>query len=200
MQGSDHAETNEELYNRAKKLFVERGYEEVTMKELAKEVGWSEKQLVRRFGSKGDFVIELMMEGFSLEEEENDPDVRSLNTNKAVADIVYDYIMTRLNRYLIFGKKLFKEMMTWSLSLAKKNPEMMNKFVQMDFMFVDDLITFLDGLKENGVLETEFDSVQAGEIVYSVLAFEFLVYIYQSDHTKDQLHEGIQKKLHFIFT
>ncbi|WP_188655151.1 TetR/AcrR family transcriptional regulator [Pontibacillus salipaludis] len=199
MKGFQDDGMKEELYNRATKLFIERGYEEVTMKEIAEEANLSEKQFVKMFNSKGDFVIELMMEGFSLEEEDA-KELERIDLNKAVADIVYDYIMRRLDRYMVFGKKMFKEMMSWSLSLMKKKPALMNKFVQMDFMFVDDLIEFLDELKDKGCFEDNFDSVQAGEVIYSVLAFEFLVYIYQPNHSREQLNNGLKKKLQFILT
>ncbi|QST00541.1 TetR/AcrR family transcriptional regulator [Pontibacillus sp. ALD_SL1] len=199
MRGFQDDARKEEIYNCATQLFIERGYEEVTMKEIAEEANLSEKQFVGMFKSKGDFVIELMIEGFSLEEEDAQ-ELEQIDLNMAVADIVYDYIMKRLDRYMVFGKKMFKEMMSWSLSLMKKKPGLMNKFVQMDFMFVDDLIAFLDDLKDKGCLEEEFDSVQAGEIIYSVLAFEFLVYIYQPNHSREQLNNGIRKKLQFVLT
>ncbi|MYL54895.1 hypothetical protein GLW08_16290 [Pontibacillus yanchengensis] len=76
----------------------------------------------------------------------------------------------------------------------------MKKFIDLDFLFVNDLITFLNQLKEKGVLPEEYDSNQAAETVYSTLAFEFLLYVYEEEHTEEQLLQGIKNKVDFIFT
>ncbi|KGX83155.1 TetR/AcrR family transcriptional regulator [Pontibacillus marinus] len=188
----------EVILSAAKPLFINQGFEETSLDQIAQETDLKESEILKVFESKSDLFIEVLANEFQLDQDPKEITFAKTDLNKAASEIVYDYIMNRLNSYRLFGKKMMKEVMSLGLSLAKSKPEMIKKFIQLDFLFVDDLIEFLDDLKGKRVLDDSFDSVQAAETIYSTLAFEFLIYIYQESHTEEQFRQGIKKKINFI--
>ncbi|WP_237458638.1 hypothetical protein [Pontibacillus yanchengensis] len=156
--------------------------------------------MLHHFESKADLFIELMATKFKLDQDPNEAILQEIDVNKAANEIVYKYIYDQLKNYRFFGKKVMREVFSVSFHLINSKPNMMKKFIDLDFLFVDDLITFLNQLKEKGVLPEEYDSNQAAETVYSTLAFEFLLYVYEEEHTEEQLLQGIKNKVDFIFT
>ncbi|QHE51136.1 TetR/AcrR family transcriptional regulator [Pontibacillus sp. HMF3514] len=186
------------ILSAAKPLFMEQGYEATSLNQIAQETDIKEREIFKVFESKSDLFIEVLASEFQLDQDPKEITFAKTDLNKASSEIVYEYILNRLNSYRLFGKKMMKEVMSLGLSLAKTKPEMIKKFIHLDFLFVDDLIEFLDELKGKHVLDDSFDSVQAAETIYSTLAFEFLIYIYQENHTQEQFQQGIKKKVDFI--
>jgi len=194
--GSDKKREN--IITVAKPMFLERGFDATSLQEIANKADLTEKEILKIFDSKSDLFIEVLASEFQLDEDPKELTFQQADLTQASSEVVYDYIMNRLNSYRLFGKKMMKEVMSLGLSLAKSKPEMIKKFIHLDFLFVDDLISFLDELKGKGVVSESFDSVQAAETIYSTLAFEFLIYVYQENHTEEQLQQGVKRKVEFI--
>ena len=194
--GSD--EKRENIITVAKPMFLEKGFDATSLQEIANKADLTEKEILKIFDSKSDLFIEVLASEFQLDEDPKELTFQQADLTQASSEVVYDYIMNRLNSYRLFGKKMMKEVMSLGLSLAKSKPEMIKKFIHLDFLFVDDLISFLDELKEKGVVSESFDSVQAAETIYSTLAFEFLIYVYQENHTEEQFQQGVKRKVEFI--
>ena len=194
--GSD--EKRENIITVAKPMFLEKGFDATSLQEIANKADLTEKEILKIFDSKSDLFIEVLASEFQLDEDPKELTFQQADLTQASSEVVYDYIMNRLNSYRLFGKKMMKEVMSLGLSLAKSKPEMIKKFIHLDFLFVDDLISFLDELKEKGVVSESFDSVQAAETIYSTLAFEFLIYVYQENHTEEQLQQVVKRKVEFI--
>ncbi|MFQ3545009.1 TetR/AcrR family transcriptional regulator [Halobacillus rhizosphaerae] len=192
-------ETRDAIVSVAKRLFFEQGYEETTTGEIAKQADIGVGTLFNYFKTKADLLVEVFSEDFVEELDDLETSLTEADLQFAASDLVYQYIEQRIKRYKVFTKKMMKDMIGVSLSAFKSKPEIMKKFIGLDFMFVDDLIQFMNQLKDKHVLPQEFDSNQAGEIIYSSLAFEFLVFIYQDELIFDDFMNGVQNKLHFIF-
>ncbi|KGP71652.1 TetR/AcrR family transcriptional regulator [Pontibacillus yanchengensis] len=190
----------QKIFAAALELFSAKGYEDTTIQQIANKAETTEKKVHIHFESKADLFIELMATEFKLDQDPIEVIFQEIDVNKAASEIVYRYIYNRLKHFRFFGKKIMREIFSVSLHLIKSKPNMMKKFIDLDFLFVDDLITFLNELKAKGVLPEGYDSNQAAETVYSTLAFEFLLYVYEEEHTEEQLLQGIKNKVHFIFT
>jgi AcrR family transcriptional regulator len=188
--------TREKILEVAKELFLEKGYEATTTDEIAKRAEIAAGTVFNYFDSKADILIEAFAEDFMEELDQQEITLTDADLSKAASDLVFRYIYKRLKRYLVVSKKVLRPLMNVSLYMSK--PERLKKMIDLDFMFVDELIEYMNGLKEKGVLASEFDTNQAAEVIYSSLAFEFLLYLYQDEIEKEAMFDGIKAKLDFI--
>ncbi|UOQ46355.1 TetR/AcrR family transcriptional regulator [Halobacillus salinarum] len=193
-------ETREAIVQIAKQLFFEKGYDETTTEEIASKADIASGTLFNYFDTKADLLVEVFSEGLDEDLDDPEPGLSDEDLNKAASDLIYQYIYQRVKRYRFISQKMFKDLLITSISALKKKPELLKKFIGLDFMLVDNLIVFMNQLKEKGVLSSDFDSNQAAEVIYSCLAFEFLMCMYQEDLTFDDFLNGTKQKLQFIFS
>ncbi|WP_052158677.1 TetR/AcrR family transcriptional regulator [Halobacillus sp. BBL2006] len=192
--------TRERILDTAKELFFTNGYDATTTEEVAKQADIGVGTLFNYFDSKAELLVEVFSEEFVEDMDKKDYKIKEEDRNREVAELVYHYLYNRVERYTHFSKTLFRDMMGIAIYSFQSKPEMLKKFVGLDFMLVDELIEFLNHLKEEKMLQTEFDSNQAAEIIYSSLGFEFLMYMYQEELTVEDLLGGIRNKIEFILS
>jgi AcrR family transcriptional regulator len=192
--------TKERILEAAKKLFFNNGFEATTTEEVARQAEIGVGTLFNYFDSKAELLVEVFSEEFVEDMNMKDYKITAEDQNRKVSDLVYKYLYNRVERYTHFSKTLFRDMMGVAIYAFQSKPEMLKKFVGLDFMLVDELIEFLNHLKDEKILQADFDSNQAAEIIYSSLGFEFLMYMYQEELTVEDLLGGIHNKIEFILS
>ena len=80
---------------------------------------------------------------------------------------------------------------------AKKNPERFKKFVELDFKYIGLMKDFLDELVAKKLLR-EMDSNRFSELIYGIVAYEFLMYVYDHDVSKQTMMSNVKVKLEMI--
>ncbi|WP_158290400.1 TetR/AcrR family transcriptional regulator [Halobacillus salinus] len=188
-----------QILNIAQSLFFEKGYEETSLDDIAAEAKVDSNQLKERYSTKADLLLDVLSEDFIDELEEQDNQLTEKDLDRKPAEIVYDYLYKRLHPYLQLSKAMYRDLTSLALRAYESDPEQLKKFVGLDFMLVDELIGFLNQMKEMGVLSADFDSNEAAEIIYSVLAFEFVVFLSQGERSVEDCMAGVQRKVRFLF-
>ncbi|MGI8316373.1 TetR/AcrR family transcriptional regulator [Halobacillus mangrovi] len=190
--------TKERILHEARDLFFTKGYEATTTEEVAKKADIGIGTLFNYFESKAELLVEVFAEEFVDDMDVMDYKITESDHEREVSDLVYHYIYRRVERYTHFSKTLFRDMMGIAVHAFQSKPEILKKFVGLDFMLVDELIVFMNHLKDEEMLCQSFDSNQAAEIIYSSLGFEFLMYLYQEELTMEDFLSGIRRKIEFI--
>ncbi|WP_335869059.1 TetR/AcrR family transcriptional regulator [Bacillus sp. 2205SS5-2] len=188
--------TKEKIIAVANALFKEKGYEKTTTDEIAQKAGIASGTIFNYFPSKAEIFIESLTEDFS-DEVNHTP--FELDSTLPIDEIMFNFIYTRLFKYLKISKKIQRQLFSISITAIKSKPAVLRRMISLDFMLVDEIIEVLNKLKEKNVLSQDYESNAAAEIIYSMLAFEFLLFLYQEDITQEQLFSGIKTKLTFIF-
>ncbi len=70
--------------------------------------------------------------------------------------------------------------------------------MQLDFMFIDELIELLTEVKRLRKLPESFEVEIAAEVIYSSVMFETLVYLYQEERNLEDVLKHTARKLTFI--
>lgn len=188
-----------DLIRTAQSLFFKKGYEETSMEDIAEVAEVELEELTKRFPTKGDLLLDVLTEEFVEELDEQDNQLSEEDAHRFPSDIVYSYLYKRLHPYLQLSKAMYRDMAAIAVRAYESDSEQLKKFVGLDFMLVDELIGFLNQMKEKEILRADFDSNEGAEIIYSMLAFEFILFLYQKDRSIEDCLAGVQRKLAFLF-
>ena len=179
----------------AKDLFIEKGYEATSTELVARKAGIGSGTLFNYFPSKAELLVEVMRAEFSGMEEKEDMGCEIQETAEAT---VRNYLTKRLEGFSLLEKKLFRELIMASLNAYQSKPEFLNSLMQLDFMFIEELVELLKEVKNVGMLPENFEVELAAELIYSSVMFETLVYLYQEDRSLEEVLEQTGRKLTFI--
>lgn len=170
------------------------GFENVSTKEIAKEVGIAEGTLFNYFDSKTHLFLEVFSEQFSLENERT-----SLRVDVEVnlVDIIMDHITSMMRMMLRLSKPILAELMLASVRMAKKHPKQFRRFVELDFKYMAEMEQFIVELQRHHLL-CEVDAKMLSEMIYGIIMYEFVIYLYDKEISKEQMKEKIRSKLHLL--
>ena len=187
--------TRKKIMDVAKELFLEKGYEATSTELVARGAGIGSGTLFNYFPSKAELLVEVMREEFSGEQEEGGEPFKVLDTAEAT---VRQYLTKRLEGFSLLEKKLFRELIVASVNAFQSRPEFMRSLMQLDFMFIDELIELLTEVKRLRKLPESFEVEIAAEVIYSSVMFETLVYLYQEERNLEDVLKHTARKLTFI--
>lgn len=190
-------EEQERMLKAAHSLFSTKGFSGTSVKEIAGQAEVSEVSAARTYPSLMDLFIDSFSEGFIQQLETTSPEVHPL-TNQKPAEMIYTYLWNRMKEFTSMDKSVFKEMMNSLFPAMGSDAENRRKMIGIDFMLVDEMIVLLNEMKEKKLLPGDFNANQAAEIIYSSLAFEFLLYVYEEEVSLEMFLNGVRKKLDFI--
>lgn len=178
----------------SKDLFLSRGYENTSTNEIAKTVGIAEGTIFNYFKAKADIFLEIMSVDFiSITPDE----LQSIDFTAGVADILMKFIEKSMKSIMILPKRILTELGIALMHTAKAKPDLIKKLADIDFRFMDQTNEIIRKLQQQGIVKP-CDTRVFSEAVYSVLIFEFLMYIYEKERSVDSAKEELRKKLEFI--
>lgn len=190
-------EEQERMLKAAHSLFSTKGFSGTSVKEIAGQAEVSEVSAARTYPSLMDLFIDSFSEGFIQQLETTSVEVHP-STNQKPAEMIYTYLWNRMKEFTSMDKSVFKEMMNSLFPAMENDAENRRKMIGIDFMLVDEMIVLLNDMKEKKLLSEGFNANQAAEIIYSSLAFEFLLYVYEEEVSLEMFLDGVKKKLDFI--
>ncbi len=171
--------------------FLEHGFENVSTKDIAKTVGIAEGTLFNYFDSKVHLFLESFAEHFTEATIKPEYDI---DLTSDLVDIIYNHLEKLTKILFRMPKRILTELMIATIRFSKKRPEQMKKFIELDFKYMADMKQFLDDLIVWGLLK-EMDTQKQSEIIYSIVLYEFIMYLYDNEVTKDTLMQNIKTKL-----
>lgn len=188
-------ETRKKIMEVAKGLFLEKGYEATSTELVARRAGIGSGTLFNYFPSKAELLVEVMRAEFSSMEERAD---LSFEVQERAEATVRNYLTKRLEGFSLLEKKLFRELIVASLNAYQSKPEFLQSLMQLDFMFIEELVELLKEIRRLGKLPDNFEVEIAAELIYSSVMFETLIYLYQEERSLEEVLEQTGRKLTFI--
>ncbi len=187
--------TRKTIMEVAKGLFLEKGYEATSTELVARRAGIGSGTLFNYFPSKAELLVEVMRAEFTGMEERKDLSFEVQETAEAT---VRNYLTKRLEGFSLLEKKLFRELIVASLNAYQSKPEFLQSLMQLDFMFIEELVELLKEVRRLGKLPDNFEVEIAAELIYSSVMFETLIYLYQEERSLEEVLEQTGRKLAFI--
>lgn len=149
-------EARKAIVEAAATVFAQKGYNDATMDDIAKELGVSKGAVYQYFSSKDELFQELCGAVAKMVEEKlqgafSGPDLRSASAK---------YMTAELDRFQKRGIVMFE-----AFAQAPRNPAI-NKMVRNNYSTVKDVMTrFLQGLRDTGSLKQEMDPSSVAELL-----------------------------------
>ncbi|GGK05986.1 hypothetical protein GCM10007063_30510 [Lentibacillus kapialis] len=179
----------------AEKKFKEQGYQQTSMTEIAREAEVGTGTIYNYFPSKGALLITL----FSNEMEV----IRNKTQTELHADSVYfmEQLKQLLHQSLTFiehyPKSFWQELMPVLTDQSREQTDLRTKAFQLDM----EAIVWFEQLieKHQNTFTLTVDAKQGAFAIYSVIAAQTILYVYDQDMTYDQLLANINKQIHFMF-
>lgn len=195
----DEEQRKQTVFSAAAELFMTQGVENTTIEHIANKADVATTFIAETYPSKEDMLVDVLAASFNFDDSDVVDTITSHYATHTVAEKVYFYVEKRLEGLEQFPKGVLLEMFSIMFNLAQEKPSYLQQFVELDFFFVDDFISFLNVLKEKGEVLSDYPSNQAAETLYSVLAFEFVLYLFEAEHSQQDLLSGINRKIQFLF-
>ncbi|WP_270181411.1 TetR/AcrR family transcriptional regulator [Alkalihalobacillus sp. CinArs1] len=189
-------ETRRRIIESAKKLFLQHGFDHTSTEQIAKHAEIGSGTVFNYFPTKSDILIEVMKDDFIRSGDHSTPPYHMKETAE---ETVQSYLFNRLETISLLDKRLFREVLTASMNAYQKRPEFLSSLMELDFMFIDELVELLEELKNTNKLENQFDSSTAAEVIYSSVMYEALLFLYIEEKKISETTERIRKKIKFIF-
>ncbi len=179
-------QTKECILREAETLFNTLGYDQTKTKTIAKACHIAEGTLFNYFDSKEAILLSVFEKMATFEDSLD-------STSKMKEDILIEIILKPINKMKTFSKPVLMDLMTASLRLAKKNRKLFDGLVALDYRYIEDLNQrFSRLLVFNDDLMTPND---LSEIIYAVVASEFILYLYEQNRTYFDFEQRATKKI-----
>ncbi|MDM8533134.1 TetR/AcrR family transcriptional regulator [Clostridiaceae bacterium HSG29] len=189
-------ETKKKIIEVAYKMFDENGYENTSINDIAKESGLGVGTVYNYFPSKDNIFVETFEK--KMQNTLDKDYIIKKHNDKEVYEIINEYINNFDIGFKYIPKQLLLELFRIVVG-SKKNMKMLNKFAEMDFKFIDKIEVILIELKNEGKLNESADARNLSEIIYSIYAFELMMYIYNKGMTFEEATRKINKKVYILF-
>jgi len=187
----------DKIIDAASELFFLNGYENTTTDQIAQKADIGAGTLYNYFKSKAEIFMEIFAEEF--EDDEAIVEIKEYSI-ECVADIILSYVIVHIEKIMNFNKNILKDLIVATFGMHKKNPKLFRKLIDMDYKMMDKFSVLLDRLKEKKILSDEINTKDAVELIYSAMAYEFFIYLYEDDKNIDEIKENIRRKVKLILT
>lgn len=184
----------QEILRVASVKFTEDGYDGVSTKQIAKEVGIAEGTLFNYFDSKTHLFLEVYGDKFQRQSENLYDDI---DLSQDVIDLLYEELYNLAKIFIKLPRGILSELMIASIKLSKKHPKAFERFVQLDFQYMEQTKELLDKMVEHHLL-VEVDTMELSELIYSIMMYEFIMYLYNKEIEKETMLEQVKVKLRIL--
>ncbi|MDQ2086242.1 TetR/AcrR family transcriptional regulator [Herbivorax sp. ANBcel31] len=185
----------EKILKAASELLLINGYENTTTDQIAEKAGIGVGTLYNYFKSKADIFIEVFAEEF--EDDENIIEIKEYSI-ECISDIILSYGMIHIKKVMNFNKNILKDLVVAAFGMYKKNPKLFRKLIDMDYKMMDKFALMINSLKDKNILSHEVNTKDVVELIYSAMAYEFFIYLFEDDKDIDEIKENIRRKVKLI--
>ena len=185
---------NKKILLVANELFMKDGYDGTSTSMIAKRVGIAEGTLFNYYDSKMDIFLEAL----SSELERFDVFDFTDIFGKELAHEITLQFANSVKMMLKLPKRILAEIFLQSIKLAKKKPEKLKKYIEIDMKYIGVLKEFIDSMVVKKILN-EVDSKKLSEVIYAIIAYEMMFYVYEKKRSKETMLLNIEEKIEIIF-
>jgi AcrR family transcriptional regulator len=183
-------ETHDCIINSARDLFMSLGYDKTTTKAIAKKCGIAEGTLFNYFANKDEILVAVFEKIVFDNEEGLDKELPSIE------EILINCSLRPIKKINIVPKPILIDIFGIVIKMAKKKKKIYQKFAEIDFAYMKDLENLLSiylDLDEYPISEKDLS-----EIIYGIVAADFVLYLYNTESTYQEFEESAARKLSFI--
>lgn len=187
-------ETRRKIINSAKTLFLEKGFDKTSTEQIANHCGIGSGTLFNYFATKAELLIAVMQDDFVKEAHPNHPFI----VKDTPEETIRAYLINRIEGFQMLDKQLFREVIIASLNAYQSKPAFLTSLMELDFLFIEELVELFEKLKETNKLDNQFDSITAAEVMYSSVMYEAILFLYVEEKELSEIIENIEMKINFI--
>ena len=185
-------EMEKKILSISKKAFLNKGYLNTSIDEIAQAAEIGVGTLYNYFQSKAELFIAVMSDICIIPEEYHEAD----NKND-VTGIVTDYLMRYIKSISLIKKNIWRDML--SMLFQGSGNLLLKGLMGLDYRVVEDLRRLLKELKEKGNLDEGFNVQDASQVLYDISIAQVVLYVFLDDLTLEKIEQNIASEIKFIF-
>lgn len=193
-------ETRKKILSVCRKLFLEKGFSNVNMRLISKEVGIGTSTIYGYFDTKMNLFFDAFIIDLNKTVELNSKIVDNFNGEINLDTLVtfLSYIMTRqLNEILKIGKDNLKMFYNF-INSEGYSDEMYSRITSM--IDAQDLVKrVLEKAKEDGKVLVEFDFEKASKLIFNIIMQSVIKFLNSEIMTIEELEANIKDQLNMFF-
>jgi AcrR family transcriptional regulator len=186
----------ERVYKSALELFDSKGFSATTMKEISERAELAVGTLYNYFPSKNALlmgIFEKKIEEIRLGPMRNIAAVFRKESNPRV--IVETIFRMAMDSFFILNKRNWNEAMSAFFSVRKD----VEKGISLDMESIRMIEGIVRLMQKRGLIEPRFSSYSIAFNFYSILAIQFMSYIFIPQTTKEDFFKGVSEQLELVF-
>lgn len=174
------------ILKEAEALFNTLGYENTKTKEIAKACHIAEGTLFNYFQNKEEILLAVFDQMANIDD-------KHTQIEKIKEDMIMDVIMFPLKKLKSYHKSFLIDLTTASLKIAKKNQRLFKSLIALDYKYMEILEKRLN--QYLSFEELSITSMELSEMIYAIVASEFILYLYEKDRTYEVFESKAIKKV-----
>ncbi len=182
----------------AQEMFLTNGYENTTIGEIAKKADVGVGTIYNYFNSKAELFLSMFDDEIGLLLSKGEEVIHNKEIDVVTGIVRFIEVITE--SFTMLPKKFWKEIFAVIMGNFDESRFLFDGFLSMDMKFLEQLKYYLEINKANKKLSVEFDVETAVQTIYSLLAVEVMVYIYQEPIKLEDMIKAVHTKLTFIFS
>lgn len=187
----------EKIVEISKDVFLEKGYIESTMQEIAQKAEIGVGTLYNYFPSKAEIFFYAMSQEFDLKVDSYKEFEQDLEND--IVKTVVEYVMKPIKKMKLMNKRIMKELFSVVFGNMKSDKFLFKGMMKLDFRYIDQLEKLLNKIKEKEMLPKSFPSHDAAYVIYSVFATQLMMFVFMDDYSYEMLLECIENQIRFVF-
>ena len=188
-------ERQERIFSAAIELTNEQGFGAARMAEIAARADLAVGTLYNYYPSKNDLFVAILERTWEeIMQQHRRRIVRMTAEGTDPGEILRRIVSPLVEELFILPKQSWYELLMAMFS----SRQYIERGYQMDMEAVADLSAVMRKLQKRGILRKDIEVGQAAYSIYSVLAFQFLAYLFYPGMDRQELHDSIAEQLKIV--
>ncbi|WP_079529258.1 TetR/AcrR family transcriptional regulator [Halobacillus hunanensis] len=196
LRGRKKEKTREAILVSGKRLFVSKGYEKTTMKDIAHDCDIGVGTLYNYYESKSRLLQEIFRN--------NLPDLSSQvakiqqDDSLSLPEKIHDIISLSMTVFHQFPRSFYRGLFSVMANETENSKEVSDKMLAIDEQFMFLMAKVLEREKETGHLSESYPVNRSVTLMYSILAAQIMVYLLDDSVSKEQVLSEITDQIYFL--
>lgn len=190
-------ELEEKIRSASRDVFLQQGYTQATVEQIAEKAGIGVGSIYNYFPSKADIFLAIMARELKL----GDDDEQQLESDleRDVTESILELLGPLFRTTKLLGRRVWRELMAAAFSTAKASSFLAKGMMKLDYRLIGRIEAYLAQRKERGAFAEGFDAHQAAMAVYSCAMAQFMIYVYQEEVDFEAFTAGVRAQIRFLF-
>ncbi|UOQ45884.1 TetR/AcrR family transcriptional regulator [Halobacillus salinarum] len=179
----------------AKKIFSEKGFENASMVEIAKDAAVGTGTIYNYFSSKGALLLQIFSEETSRMEMK-EPQRLKASSEAGLAERISEFILQFTVLFSHYPKAFWKELFHVMTEEAQESIHLRQGLFGLDEDIMKDVTSIISTASEQFLLPV--DPEDAAYVIYSSVMTDTLFYIYSEDMSYETYAGRISEHIKFV--